>query len=329
LCSPSLLLFDLLISPSLVSTAHDGPSSPRVVSVNVGDEVTLKCSREHSLANMFYWYKQNFKELQLVSTFYKHTEKGKLVGEWQKNERFSVETTNYKNHLTISDVQFSDAATYHCMSGSLVTAIEYLEGIRVTVTESDSPIPVPQGAAENIQREVSVNTNCTVEDGAYDGNLKANWFRNTADHQLGLIYTKGDSGTQNQTCAYSVLTKSLVFSDAGTYACAVASCAHILFEKKSRLNFIHDSDLTYILSGALTLTSVLNAFLCGAVYRMYKTNICCCLDSTREISAPSTTNEEGYGDEENLHYAALSVHNRTRRRMDNVENDCVYSSVRH
>uniref|UniRef100_A0A3P8W436 Uncharacterized LOC103391479 n=1 Tax=Cynoglossus semilaevis TaxID=244447 RepID=A0A3P8W436_CYNSE len=274
---------DLLISPSLVSTAHDGPSSPRVVSVNVGDEVTLKCSREHSLANMFYWYKQNFKELQLVSTFYKHTEKGKLVGEWQKNERFSVETTNYKNHLTISDVQFSDAATYHCMSGSLVTAIEYLEGIRVTVTESDSPIPVPQGAAENIQREVSVNTNCTVEDGAYDGNLKANWFRNTADHQLGLIYTKGDSGTQNQTCAYSVLTKSLVFSDAGTYACAVASCAHILFEKKSRLNaevhsqFIHDSDLTYILSGALTLTSVLNAFLCGAVYRMYKTNICCCL----------------------------------------------------
>uniref|UniRef100_A0A3P8W4B2 Uncharacterized LOC103391479 n=1 Tax=Cynoglossus semilaevis TaxID=244447 RepID=A0A3P8W4B2_CYNSE len=265
------------------TTAHDGPSSPRVVSVNVGDEVTLKCSREHSLANMFYWYKQNFKELQLVSTFYKHTEKGKLVGEWQKNERFSVETTNYKNHLTISDVQFSDAATYHCMSGSLVTAIEYLEGIRVTVTESDSPIPVPQGAAENIQREVSVNTNCTVEDGAYDGNLKANWFRNTADHQLGLIYTKGDSGTQNQTCAYSVLTKSLVFSDAGTYACAVASCAHILFEKKSRLNaevhsqFIHDSDLTYILSGALTLTSVLNAFLCGAVYRMYKTNICCCL----------------------------------------------------
>uniref|UniRef100_A0A3P8W687 Uncharacterized LOC103391489 n=1 Tax=Cynoglossus semilaevis TaxID=244447 RepID=A0A3P8W687_CYNSE len=128
-------------------------------------------------------------------------------------------------------------------------------------------------------------------------------------------------------------------TDSATYFCMSGRDVVMEFKEaitvrveKSRLtvhSVVHQPQFENFQPGALTFTSILSVFLSVLLVKRNKENCCKCSDSTREISAPSTTNEEGYGDEENLHYAALSVHNRTRRRMDNVENDCVYSSVRH
>ncbi|GLD53566.1 uncharacterized protein AKAME5_000629800 [Lates japonicus] len=128
--------------------------------------------------------------------------------------------------------------------------------------------------------------------------------------------------------------ESLNLSHAGTYCCAVASCGHILFGNATKLDIEGEMDslvLVYVLSGALTVTTILVILLALLIYKMNKTHsLKSGTESQARSSVPSTAEAEGYQDAHNLHYAALSIDlpNRSRRQRNNTKDECVYSSVR-
>uniref|UniRef100_UPI003AAC7AB6 uncharacterized protein n=1 Tax=Centroberyx gerrardi TaxID=166262 RepID=UPI003AAC7AB6 len=135
-----------------------------LVSVNVGDNVTLQCFSEGDLAPKFYWYKQTLgQKPKVMSTFYKYDKNGSFHDEFKYNPRFILDTGNGKNHLTISDLRLSDSATYFCAS-SYSYKFEFAEGAILSVKGSGSNIQafVHQPASETIQPGGSVTLNCTV-----------------------------------------------------------------------------------------------------------------------------------------------------------------------
>ncbi|XP_068570009.1 uncharacterized protein [Cebidichthys violaceus] len=311
------------------------------VSANVGDSVTLRCFKDVDVLAMFFWYKQTLgKKPRIISSFYKYATNSSFSDEFKNNPRFTLETNNKNNHLTISELRISDSATYFCMY-LYKYKFEFCEGITLNVKGSGLNLPalVHQSPSEAIQPGGSVTLNCTVQTGTCDGQHSVYWFKDSEESHPGLIYTDGGRNdqcerkpdTQTHTCVYNLPMKSLNLSHAGTDYCAVASCGHILFGDETNLVKKVDSpdSLVYFLSAALAFTTILVVLLAFSVYKMSKRNSCQCTESQR-VSAFTATNAEGNQDADNLHYAALRDHraNGSRRQRDNTKTACVYSSVR-
>uniref|UniRef100_A0A3B3VAT2 Uncharacterized LOC106946854 n=1 Tax=Poecilia latipinna TaxID=48699 RepID=A0A3B3VAT2_9TELE len=290
--------------------------SPLVYSVDVGSNAVLQCLCQDDSAVMFYWYKQILgQEPKLMCTLYKHTNTAVFKEEFN-NSRFSLDTGNHRNVvLKISDVKISDAATFHCVRSNL-NDYEFCEGTTLSVKGSGSTIEtlVHQSESENIKQGDSVSLKCMVQTGSCGGQHSAYWFRNSEESHPGLIYTqenRSDPSTQTHTCVYNMPMKD----PNGTY-CAVASCGEILFGNRTKL----DSEgerfslvLVYLLSGALTFTTLLAATLAFSVFKMNK----------RQHAGESQ-------DGENLQYASVS-HQKTniaRTKTDGAFRECVYSSVK-
>ncbi|XP_041821051.1 uncharacterized protein LOC121626545 [Chelmon rostratus] len=293
---------------------------------------------------MFFWYKQTLgQKPRLISTFYKHEKRGTLTNEFMNNPRFTLETKDGKNHLTISNLQISDSATYYCIS---CNAFKFEFAGRNTVSVKGSGVNIPtlvhQSASDTIQPGGSETLNCTVHTGTCDEEHSVYWFKIFEEPHPGLIYTHGGRNdqcerkpnTQTHTCVYNLPMKSLNLSHAGIYYCAVVSCGHIVFGNGTKLDFEADEvnspiSLVLLLGGALVLTTILVVLLAVSVHKMKTRNSCQCTDSQR-VSAPITTTAEGYQDADNLHYAAFRDFKakRSRRQRDNTNNECVYSTVR-
>ncbi|XP_034413395.1 uncharacterized protein LOC117747961 isoform X1 [Cyclopterus lumpus] len=306
-------------------------------SADVGDSLTLQCSYK-GIAVIFYWYKQTLgQKPMLVSTLHKHKKNGTFHNEFKKNPRFTLDTENGKNHLTLSDLHISDSATYYC-AGYHMYDFEFVEGATVSVKGSGLSVPVlvHQSASETIQPGGSVTLNCTVHTGTCDGQHSVYWFKDSEESHPGLIYTHGDRNdqcerkpsTQTHTCFYNL---PMTLSDAGTYYCAVASCGRVLFGDGTKLDFEEEVSsfvLVYFLSGALAFSTILSFLLAYAAFTMNNRNRCQCTES--RPSATLTLNAVGYQDSDNLHYVALRGHkvNRSTRQREDTTSECVYSSVR-
>ncbi|XP_041820675.1 uncharacterized protein LOC121626307 [Chelmon rostratus] len=333
----------LLLVMMADTTAFNLSSSLHVVFGSIGEDVTLQCFYEDSKTVMLYWYKQTLgQKPQLLSKFYKHADNNALNGEFKNDPRFELVTTTGQYHLKISDVQYSDSATYYCISG-FSYVYEFLDGTIIHIKSSGVNIPalVHQSASDTIQPGGSVTLNCTVHTGTCDGEHSVYWFKNSEEPHPGLIYTHGGRNdqcerkpnTQTHTCVYNLPMKSLNLSHAGIYYCAVVSCGHIVFGNGTKLDFEDEADsliLVYFLSGALAFATILVVFLAYTAYTTYKTNGCQCTDSQTRSSAAAASNAEGDEDTDNLHYAALRTNtaNRSTRQRDDTWTECVYSSVR-
>ncbi|XP_026175014.1 immunoglobulin kappa light chain-like [Mastacembelus armatus] len=310
--------------------------------VNVGDRLTLQCFYNGGDSAWFFWYKQALgQKPKPICSFYVYDTKITFYDKFQNIPRFTLDTGNGKNHLTISDLEISDSATYYC-ARSYTYVMTFAEGTVVSVQGSGLNIPaqVHQSASESIQPGGSVTLNCTVHTGTCDGEHRVYWFKHSGKAHPGLIYTHRGSNdqcerkpeTQTHSCVYNLPMNSLNLSDAGTYYCAVVSCGRVLFGNGTRLNIEHKSNnyLVYFLSGALTITTILVVLLALSVYKISKRNNVQCTASKARSSAPLSTNLEDYQNTENVHYAALSVNlpNRPRRQRNNSRSECVYSSVK-
>ncbi|XP_013129969.2 uncharacterized protein LOC100690577 [Oreochromis niloticus] len=307
------------------------------ISANVGDNVTLRCFYEGDVAAMFYWYKQTLgQKPKLISSFYKHDINGTFNGEFKNNPRFSLDSKNGKNHLTISNIQMSDSATYYCIS-CYAYKFEFAEGTSIHVKGSGLNLQtsVHQLSSATVEPGASLTLNCTVHTGTCDEEHSVYWFKSSEKSHPGLIYTDGGgnnrcerkTNTQTNMCVYSLPIKSLNLSDKGMYYCAVASCGHILFGNGTKLDL--EDEVTFpdflvnVLSGALAFTITLSLLMGFLLFKMNK-------ESQARCSDASTANAEGYRDADNLHYAAVQTQkfNRQRRQMNDTMNQCVYSSVR-
>ncbi|XP_026007742.1 uncharacterized protein LOC113012011 [Astatotilapia calliptera] len=305
------------------------------ISANVGDNVTLRCFYEGDVAAMFYWYKQTLgQKPKLISSFYKHDKNGTFSEDFKNNPRFSLDSKNGKNHLTISNLQMSDSATYYCIS-CYAYKFEFAEGTTIHVKGSDLNLQtsVHQLSSATVQLGASLTLNCTVHTGTCDEEHSVYWFKSSEKSHPGLIYTHGGrnnrcerkANTQTNTCVYNLPIKSLNLSDNGMYYCAVASCGHILFGNGTKLGSEDEVTfpdfLVHVLSGVLAFTTTLSLLMGFLVWKMNKESQARCSDAA---------NAEGYQDADNLHYAAVQTQksNRQRRQMNDTMNHCVYSSVR-
>ncbi|XP_070710635.1 immunoglobulin kappa light chain-like [Pempheris klunzingeri] len=309
------------------------------VSVNSGDKLTLQCFYDRSFAAKLYWFKQTLgQKPRLLSSYYKYAKNTTFHDEFENNPRFTLDTNNGKNHLTITNMHFSDSATYYC--AHYFDVVNILESITVIVKGSGLNIPalVHQSASETIQPGGSVTLNCTVHTGTCDGEHRVYWFRHSEESHPGLIYTHGGREdqyerkpkAQTHTCVYNLPMESVNLSHAGTYYCAVASCGYIVFGNGTKLEFKDEMDchiLVCALSVALTFTSILSVFLALSMYKTNKRNSSS--ESQARLSAPPTADAEGYRDADNLQYAALSFNqpNRSRSQRNTTMDECVYSSV--
>ncbi|RVE55443.1 hypothetical protein OJAV_G00236290 [Oryzias javanicus] len=326
----------LLLGTVAFSCAQKPSASLHFKSVLVGEEVTLKCFHRGAVADFFFWFKQPLRQKpQLMSKILNSEKNGDFEDAFKNDPRFKLETDTDTNQLKISSVNMSDSATYYCISSFSYT-FTFLEGYSLHVKDSSSSIQtsVVQSSSENIHAGDSVTLNCTVHTGSCDGEHRVYWFKDSEDSHPGLIYTHGgrndqcerNNNTKTHSCVYELHMKNLTESHAGIYYCAVASCGHILFGNGTKLDLTvgqPNSSLAFFLTGSLTFMSVLVVFL---VYKIKKQN---CRPS--EDAATCTSHSENKNkDSENLHYAAVNVKrsNRSRRPKNDLNTDCVYTSVR-
>uniref|UniRef100_A0A3B3C4T7 Uncharacterized LOC112139802 n=1 Tax=Oryzias melastigma TaxID=30732 RepID=A0A3B3C4T7_ORYME len=338
ICTDTKLVVIHLKSSSSVQQKDD------FLSVYVGGNVTLKCSYEDQTTNQIYWYKQSLgKKPEIILSFVLRSTSVTFFEEFKNNPRFKLDLKKQSFHLNISDLHFSDTATYHCMISDFFSLV-FLESYSVHVKNFSSYIQasVGQSSSENIHAGDSVTLNCTVHTGSCDGEHRVYWFKDSEDSHPGLIYTHGGrkdqcerkKNTQTHSCVYNLHMKNLNESHAGIYYCAVASCGHILFGNGTKLNFTDsavplNSVILHTLAGLLTIMSVLVVFLLFLLWKINKRNNCTSTDE-RSPAAPLRRSEAENKDTESLHYAAINVKrsNRSRRQKNGSNTDCVYSSVR-
>ncbi|KAM8897721.1 uncharacterized protein AB9W97_008983 isoform 2-T3 [Spinachia spinachia] len=333
----------LVLLASVQATDLDSSSSVHqwnsFQSVQTGENLTLKCFQEAGTAAKLYWFKQTLGlKPRLISSSYRVT-KPTFYAEFNSH-RFTLDTENDQNHLTIKDLQINDSDTYYCISGDTYQ-LDFLATATVSVKGSSKNIPtlIHQSPSETIQPGGSVTLNCTVQTGTCDGQHSVYWFKESEESHPALIYTDGGSTdqcerkpeTQTHTCDYNLPMGSLNASHAGTYYCAVASCGHILFGNGTKLDFKNDDEiLVYFLSGALAFTIILNVLLFILLCTMNKRNRCEVTGSRARCSAPSTPNAEGERKESDIHYAAVREHkiSSSRRQRKNLEAECTYSTIK-
>ncbi|XP_060887415.1 uncharacterized protein LOC132958530 [Labrus mixtus] len=218
-----------------------------VVSASVGENVTLKCFYDSQVSVHFSWYRQTpGRGPELMSTIYKYDKPSKVFPWMEKNPRFSLKRTESANHLHITDVQFSDSASYFCGS-SHSNIVEFGDGVFLSV-KGASIKEIDQGpVSETIQPGGSVTLNCTVHTGTCDGELSVYWFRQGSHN--GVLHRQSNrckqvsaQGSPPHSCVYHLQKVNVSSSDAGTYYCAVASCGEILFGDGSKLLVKDDAE---------------------------------------------------------------------------------------
>uniref|UniRef100_A0A3B3C826 Ig-like domain-containing protein n=1 Tax=Oryzias melastigma TaxID=30732 RepID=A0A3B3C826_ORYME len=298
-------------------------SSLHFKSLAVGQDVTLRCFSIPNQTTVYYWYKQTLGQRpRLLSEFYKHGSQGTFKNDFENDQRFLLENGDGKNHLKISNAQTSDSGTYYCV-GRYSYAYEFHEGYSVLVKDPSSYIQtsVDQLSSENIHAVDSVTLNCTVHTGSCDGEHRVYWFKDSEDSHPGLIYThdqcEKNNNMQTHSCVYELHMDNLTESHSGIYYCAVASCGHILFGNRTKLDLTGENNCTS--TGTQTSFTVLQVcslsktFLCETLFRYH-------VDLGFTLTSIYT---------ENLHYAAINVKRSNRSRQKNdLNTECVYASVR-
>ncbi|XP_028329920.1 uncharacterized protein LOC114480205 [Gouania willdenowi] len=275
----------------------------RLISVNVGDNVTLQCfyQKDDGGNPLFFWYKQPLRqEPKLISTQFAFDRKGTFHDEFKDEIRFTLKNENHSLILTIYNVQVSDSATYYCAKSMHRFHMQFLEGTTVFVKDSNSFFEtlVQQSDSETIHPGDSVTLNCTASTGSCDGEPSVYWFKNSEDHHPSLIYTQSDNSDQcerktnkTQTCVYNLSLNNLNQSNAGTYYCAVTVCGRIVFGNGTKLELKDESNysvLEYSLGGPLLVTSIIIIILIIFMYKMLKAN------SSRSTALPATDTEVGF-----------------------------------
>ncbi|XP_056156139.1 uncharacterized protein LOC130130454 [Lampris incognitus] len=311
-----------------------------LTSVNLWENVTLRCTRKSDESTYFYWYKETMgRKPQLISRFFSYNDYAILHDEFKDDPRFIVQTENDWNNLKILDLHYSDSANYHCIGGDFY-GFKFKEGVSLHVKGSGSGIQaiVHQPVSEWVQPGDSVTLNCTVRTETCDGEVNVYWFTSSGKSHPGVIYTNGVKNThcerraetQTLTCFYSLPKNNLTSSDAGTYYCAVVSCGEILFGNGTNISFTKESlVLVYFMGMVLGFTSVLAVVLSYCVLKMRRRKCRHCPEpNSQQRGFAVTTGNIGDQDAENLQYAAVNIRktNRPSRQRDNSNEQCVYTT---
>uniref|UniRef100_A0A3Q3AFG5 Ig-like domain-containing protein n=1 Tax=Kryptolebias marmoratus TaxID=37003 RepID=A0A3Q3AFG5_KRYMA len=202
--------------------------------VDVGEDVTLTCSRRSNKSGSLFWIKLVPGNLPEV-----------LGATYTFNHSIVKETLHFKlNHgpetfvLQIYQIKLSDTAFYYCEE--VIDLQKTVLNIKAIVSEFPS-VAVRPGDSVTLQCSVlSESDNQMCPD-----NSSVHWFRaGSTETRPNLIYVRGNGGEKCerspeahdlQKCVYNFSWSQISSSDVGTYYCAVVTCGQILFGKGTKL----------------------------------------------------------------------------------------------
>ncbi|XP_051505139.1 uncharacterized protein LOC127412637 [Myxocyprinus asiaticus] len=218
-----------------------------VVTVSVGDNVTLRCSvlkEDHS--DPIVWYKQTSgHQPRVVVLVQKFAGKPQFYNEF-KSSRFTIERAHEICHLKISNVISSDKAMYYCgwrkfetvFAGGTYLALKGSQNNQHKFNVSIHQHPV----TESVYPGVTVTLLCSVLSKHTTADMKMFWFRSDSGKSVPeIMYTRNQSDqceidTFRQSCTYNLSKNIVSQKDTGTYYCAVVTCGKILFENGTKTN---------------------------------------------------------------------------------------------
>uniref|UniRef100_A0A667ZK32 Ig-like domain-containing protein n=1 Tax=Myripristis murdjan TaxID=586833 RepID=A0A667ZK32_9TELE len=307
-----------------------------IKTAKVGDSVTLQCSCKGSAVTFLYWYQQTLgHKPQVISILMKGNTEAEIHHE---PLRFSVQSGQGTNNLTIKNLSLSDSATYYCATSEF-NAAEFGQGafLHVKTSLSKDQAVVQHPPFERVQPGNSVNLSCTIYAEPCGGEHSIYWYRQGGS-QPGIVYTQVDqckelsqADSPRQSCSFNLLMKNLSSSDVGTYYCALASCGQIVFGNGTQLDIVVPVLLAQCLGGALAVSLILMFVLGYIVYRLNrKSSLTCAIHHGTIWLTPLFPCSSQGQDRDQLHYAALSLNgrNRPRRQRDSMDTVCVYSGIR-
>ncbi|XP_064181736.1 uncharacterized protein LOC135249945 isoform X2 [Anguilla rostrata] len=220
-----------------------------LVRAQIGDTVTLPCFYSVNFYDIS-WYKQPLgQKIQHIAVKVLKENNTRLFNEFENSKRFSAKAAKGSFNLTVSRVEPSDSATYHCAMMPYSETI-FGDGTTLMVMGSEShgrTVVLQQPESESVQPGDSVTLQCTVHTETCAGEHSVYWFRQgSGESPPGIISTHGTRSDEcqrssgavspTQSCVYNFPKRNLSPSDAGTYYCAVATCGEILFGNGTKLN---------------------------------------------------------------------------------------------
>ncbi|XP_035266698.1 uncharacterized protein LOC118223812 isoform X2 [Anguilla anguilla] len=243
-----------------------------LVRAQIGDTVTLQCFYSENILDIS-WYKQPLgQKIQHIAVKV-GKENPQCFDEFNNSKRFSAKGTKGIFNLTVSQVEPSDSATYHCATTSYRETI-FGDGTTLMVMGSEShgrTVVLQQPESESVQPGDSVTLQCSVHTETCAGEHSVYWFRQgSGESPPGIISTHGNRSDEcqrssgavspTQSCVYNFPKRNLSPSDAGTYYCAVATCGEILFGNGTKLN-VKGGELSTLVWLSIIRTGVLCCML--------------------------------------------------------------------
>ncbi|XP_026214213.1 signal-regulatory protein beta-2-like [Anabas testudineus] len=231
--------------------------------VDVGQDVTLKCSRPSSDAGTLFWIKLAAGNLpEVLGATYTFDN-----GNVNKTPRITTRQEPGTFVLHITKTELSDSAFYYCEEHfELRTTFVNITFLRVQGPEADVTAVIQELSSDPVHPGDSVTLQCSVlfdsKNRTCCGDHSVSWFRTKSDksHPI-LIFAHGNSGDEcektpeahsPQKCVYSFSRSNVSSSDAGTYYCAVATCGQILFGDGTKLDV---DDAARVQTNAATTTA--------------------------------------------------------------------------
>ncbi|XP_055360527.1 uncharacterized protein LOC114866754 [Betta splendens] len=311
-----------------------------VIRVDVGQNVTLRCSSENDGITFVSWYQQSLGgKPTIISTRMKHSAQANIYPAYKERFQVLAGVQDNTNNLIIRDVRLSDSATYYCVMLEF-TAIEFGKGVflHVKTSLSKTQTVVQQPAVVAHRTGEAVRLNCSVHTEQCEGDEGLYWFR-YGGSQPAIMHPSEERCTslteeqpQRKSCNATLAIKSVSSTDSGTYYCALASCGEIVFGPGTRLEIVGGSTrlpVMYGLSAALAVTIIVLLSLMFVVHKLRRKLCSVCKGSGSQVRSVAASDALSH-DEDSLHYAALRVNRNSERHLQENSPDsaCVYSRVK-
>ncbi|KAI4893736.1 hypothetical protein NFI96_024555, partial [Prochilodus magdalenae] len=217
-----------------------------VISAEPGQMVTLHCTFvDDSNKEVRMWYKQRLEHapLEVASVI-----KGKMpiYSNQSGKLRLTINSSVKGFSLSIKDVSKEDEGIYFCGAARMNT-LDFSTATLLAVTGQLDMSVLQSPVQGSVSPGESVTLQCTVLSEIRAADLRVLWFRAAAGQFFPeIIYTHQNSSSRQ--CEISSSTHSSVYNisrnilnhhHTGTYYCAVAACARIIFGNGTAVELSH------------------------------------------------------------------------------------------
>ncbi|XP_058481695.1 uncharacterized protein LOC131456984 [Solea solea] len=305
-----------------------------IIRAEIGKNVTLHCFCQNDVTHIS-WYQQSLGgELCLISTRMKQITVAEMSPAFQKRFHVLAHARECSNHLTITDLQASDSATYFCAVLEF-NGIEFGPGafLHVRASLSNTQPVVHQPVVEELRPGDSLNLSCTVyAESQCASEQSLYWIKHGAAGAAVLTFPSAGQCTTEKShkrnCTFNLEIHSASASDAGMYYCALASCGEIVFGDGTRVEIIVLAFPVLLCCLSVAFVLSMNVLLIMAVktYKLQKKLCSVCKGAVSHPTCSAAISQDGHA----LYYLPLSVkrNNNLHRQGNNMETACVYSRVK-